>query len=204
MIFTDKPCGSISSWIALQVIPGSTHGPILRREGHDALHPPHVEEEAALGRDLPAHAEASAADRDRPRVAAHQLADLVDRPGGDHPRDGDGIQLGDVVHDHRVGRHGDRPRQVKNERERDDRGEPPAAHARLVNTINVFLVGSPAWSRSPRPRSKPIFARYRTCCLTEVKFRTCAWLLPHGSFTPTLKTSWASATRAFISGPSTS
>jgi len=24
MIFTDKPCGSISSWIALQVIPGST------------------------------------------------------------------------------------------------------------------------------------------------------------------------------------
>ena len=61
-----------------------------------------------------------------------------------------------------------------------------------MNTIKAFLVGSPAWSRMPRPRSKPIFARYRTCCLTAVKFRICAWLLAHDVFNVGVKLPWGS------------
>src|SRR5262245_57543470 len=157
----------------LNLAPGDTrlHGDALalRLERDDVIERTHVEVQAVCDRDLPAHAVARAADRDRPGVRAYQLTHLVDCLRDSDPLDRDRVQLAHIVHDRR-GRPPDDGRS-----EQDDRdgaaGEARAAHADFTNIRRVFFVGSPAWSRSPPARANPRIARYLVSASTERKCR---------------------------------
>src|SRR5262249_31717909 len=131
-------------------------------------------------------------------VPADQIAHLVHRLRFYDTRDGDRVQLADVVHDH-GGAHRERPREL----EENQRDLATRAHARL-NSISAFRVGSPAWSLDPPERARPRSRRYSSSPCTDRKFRICRWFSSHERPTPALNTSCANATIAAMSALLTS
>ena len=134
-------------------------------EGQDAVEPPHVDLQRSLGGDLAAHAVARAADGDRSGGAPDRRDDLFGGGRGQHPADGDRIELGDVVDDQRrcvrldgvadhpphrhTGRQRHRERQPcgeELERSRADAGQSP--HLRPRSAIVANKGAAPSTSRS--------------------------------------------------------
>src|SRR5438094_779265 len=102
MIFTERSCGSIASWMSRHLMPACTRTTRFAASSDSTLFmPAHVEmQRAGLG-DLSALAEAPAADRNRAGPGAQRSLDFLGRARAPHVGHLYRIKLRDVV-DHRL------------------------------------------------------------------------------------------------------